>query len=126
MSPRLDRWDAVDHLARQQEELDRLRAHAERLRRSKWMAGDVMTGYRPGSADWASRNPWAEEAADTIRRNGDHLADLILDIAEDGVHEPVLLGDDGRVWDGHHRIIAARFAGSYLRVEFGHTKEATA
>lgn len=30
-----------------------------------------------------------------------------------------LLGDDGRVWDGHHRIVAARSLGwRWLPVEF--------
>ena len=33
-------------------------------------------------------------------------------LAEVGrIEQPVCLGDDGRVWDGHHRIVAARRLG---------------
>jgi ParB-like chromosome segregation protein Spo0J len=35
------------------------------------------------------------------------MASLVADISANGVREPILLGDDGRVWDGHHRICAA-------------------
>lgn len=31
--------------------------------------------------------------------------------AEHGISQPVCLGPDGRVWDGHHRIVAARRLG---------------
>lgn len=34
-----------------------------------------------------------------------HLSDI------GRVDQPVLLGNDGRVWDGHHRIVAARRLG---------------
>lgn len=37
----------------------------------------------------------------------DHLRDL------GRVEQPVCLGPDGRVWDGHHRIVAARRLGFY-------------
>lgn len=76
----------------------------------------VMDLWRPGSGDWG----WPFEVADLIRRDGPALADLIDSIREDGVREPVLLGDDGRVWDGHHRIIAAWIADRAVPVKYGH------
>ncbi len=43
---------------------------------------------------------------------GCYQRDLELHLAAVGaVTEPVLLGPDGRVWDGHHRIVAARRLG---------------
>lgn len=30
---------------------------------------------------------------------------------EEVIKEPILLGDDGRVWDGHHRVCAAMYIG---------------
>ena len=66
----------------------------------------IVAFWRPGSRDWT----WADEYADLLdkpvtkavckRVNSegigflDHLA-------------PVLLGSNGRVWDGHHRICIA-------------------
>ncbi|QUE25551.1 ParB-like nuclease domain protein [Microbacterium phage SadLad] len=66
----------------------------------------IITFWRPGSGDWS----WAEEisristdpqtpiVARRTREEGFGFSD---DIA------PVLLGSDGRVWDGHHRICLA-------------------
>lgn len=66
---------------------------------------DLLTRWRPGSQndewDWDDEYDWCwghHQAA---------MADLVADIARNGIREPVLLGDDGRVWDGHHRIAAA-------------------
>jgi hypothetical protein len=40
-------------------------------------------------------------------------------IKNNGIPSAVLLGKDGRVWDGHHRITAARRLGfEYIPVEF--------
>lgn len=36
---------------------------------------------------------------------------LIEAIRAEGIREPILLGNDGRVWDGHHRITVARHLG---------------
>ena len=52
----------------------------------------IMKDYRPGSRDWS----WDDEFAEIDRR--------ILS-------RPVLLGTDGRVWDGHHRIRLAAAIG---------------
>lgn len=70
-----------------------------------WLATSVLVAYwRPGSYDppWS----WDDEAADCASHP--HMADLVESIRADGIREPVLLGaDDGRVWDGHHRVCAA-------------------
>ncbi len=84
--------------------------------------GDVMELWRPGSADWS----WGEEAADVVRRHGPSFADLVESVARDGVRrpgvgeEPIMLGDDGRVWSGHRRILAAVLCGvGSVPVAFG-------
>lgn len=37
----------------------------------------------------------------------EQMAALIVDIAKNGILEPVVIGPDCRMWDGHHRIAAA-------------------
>src|SRR5690606_22968569 len=44
---------------------------------------------------------------------------LLTRIREEGIREPILLGTDGRVWDGHHRITVAMHLGlESVPVEF--------
>jgi hypothetical protein len=81
-------------------------------------ASEVVRRWSPGSADWS----WAQEFADLLRTRPDEMADLVLDVGRRGVQEPILLGDDDRVWDGHHRIFAALLTDSRLPVYFGFTK----
>lgn len=61
----------------------------------------VLNSYRPGSGDWT----WACEFAEIGCR--DDLTELVNDIKANGIREPILLGNDGRVWDGHHRVMVA-------------------
>lgn len=67
----------------------------------------LIESYRPGSYgdDWT----WDDEAEDLFDREPDGMHLLIEDISKNGVLTPVLLGSDGRVWDGHHRIVAALY-----------------
>ncbi len=67
---------------------------------------DIMQQYRPGSQDWA----WGDEFAE---------------IDERLFGRPVVLGADGRVHDGHHRIRLAAAIGpdTELLVEIGDTNE---
>ena len=70
--------------------------------------GQILTFWRPGSHDdgwtWEDEyaslvsHPVTEKVRDRIHGEGIGFAD---DFA------PVLLGSDGRVWDGHHRIVIA-------------------
>lgn len=66
----------------------------------------IVTFWRPGSHDWT----WAEEYVDLI--DSDVTARIRDRIERDGFGfaddtSPVTLGPDGRVWDGHHRIVLA-------------------
>ena len=54
----------------------------------------------PGDQDWSWRSQfkWLEE------HHHAKLLALLEDIWLEGQKVPVLVGDDFRVWDGHHRI----------------------
>lgn len=77
----------------------------------------IVTFWRPGSRDWT----WADEYADLI--NDAVTARIDQRIRSEGIDfadkfAPILLGNDGRVWDGHHRIVLAiRYAEPSLMVE---------
>ena len=67
-----------------------------------------------------SRNGWGweEEEADILARyclccgeRGHYQQQLEEWIAREGLTEGICLGENGRVWDGHHRIVAARRLG---------------
>lgn len=62
----------------------------------------VLAGYRDGD-----ERGWAIEFEDLWSREAETMSALLADIAEHGIREPILLGDDGRVWDGHHRLAVA-------------------
>jgi len=66
---------------------------------------DLLAGWAPGSYD--DRWTWNDEREWLWHCHREQMVDLIADISANGVKEPVLLGDDLRVWDGHHRICAA-------------------
>lgn len=69
--------------------------------------------YAVGSGDWS----WRDEYEKLIDRPV--TQQLIESIRSEGIREPVLLGKDGRVWDGHHRIIVAMHLGlDTVPVEF--------
>lgn len=65
----------------------------------------LLSSYRPGSGDdnWT----WGDEAGDLLNREPDYMKQLKDDICKDGIKEPILLGTDKRIWDGHHRIVVA-------------------
>lgn len=69
--------------------------------------------YAVGSGDW----PWTEEYDRLIDQPGTQK--LLARIRDEGIREPILLGTDGRVWDGHHRIVIAMHLGlDSVPVEF--------
>lgn len=81
-----------------------------------WPLTRVLTEVRCGSRDWS----WEEEWADLDQRHADtgYLTTLEQQIRENGITMPVLIGSDGRLWDGHHRLrIAVRLGISYVPVE---------
>ena len=42
-----------------------------------------------------------------MHRGSSYLSDLMYSIQTEGMKEPILLGNDGRIWDGHHRLYIA-------------------
>lgn len=80
----------------------------------------VVDRYIPGSygPEWT----WDDEQRDLYGREPEAMAwfEDKLRLGEfDAFTDPILIGDDGRVWDGHHRICAAlRLQMHQLPVEF--------
>lgn len=80
-----------------------------------WPLGRVLTEIRCGSGDWSWDEEWRQLDAD----DAEGLAELEKEIQRDGILVPVLIGNDGRLWDGHHRLrIAVRLGIGYIPVEF--------
>ncbi|MEU0354915.1 ParB N-terminal domain-containing protein, partial [Streptomyces cyaneofuscatus] len=81
-----------------------------------WPLTRVLTEVRCGSQDWT----WDEEWADLDQRHAEtgYLDSLEQQIRANGITMPVLIGSDGRLWDGHHRLrIAVRLGIAYVPVE---------
>lgn len=69
--------------------------------------------YSVGSGDW----PWTEEYDNLIDQPDTRK--LLDRIRAEGIRESILLGTDGRIWDGHHRIVIAMHLGlDSVPVEF--------
>jgi hypothetical protein len=75
---------------------------------------ELMKRYRPGSSDWS----WAEEFVDIIDHDWEKIYILLHKIKRSGFLTPVLLGNDGRIWDGHHRILVAHILSLDVPVEY--------
>lgn len=81
-----------------------------------WPLTRVLADVRCGSQDWT----WDEEWADLDQRHAEtgYLDRLEQQIRANGITMPVLIGSDGRLWDGHHRLrIAVRLGIGYVPVE---------
>ncbi|MFW3473622.1 ParB N-terminal domain-containing protein [Streptomyces microflavus] len=81
-----------------------------------WPLTRVLTEVRCGSQDWT----WDQEWADLDQRHAEsgYLDRLEQQIKANGITMPVLIGSDGRLWDGHHRLrIAVRLGIAYVPVE---------
>ena len=81
-----------------------------------WPLARILAEVRCGSEDWT----WDEEWADLDRRHVEtgYLDRLEKEIKANGITMPVLIGTDGRLWDGHHRLrIAVRLGIGYVPVE---------
>ncbi|MCW2092487.1 UNVERIFIED_ORG: hypothetical protein M2328_005767 [Rhodococcus erythropolis] len=50
---------------------------------------------------------WAEEFQFLWQYRWVRLIDLMQSVRENGIREPIVIGDDGRLWDGHHRMAVA-------------------
>lgn len=62
----------------------------------------VLRDYRDGD-----EHGWDVEFAYLRDEHADRLLDLRRQIETEGITTPVLLGSNGRVWDGHHRLCVA-------------------
>lgn len=78
---------------------------------SRWRPGNHDTADTPDGANHAWT--WKDEAHDLFTRTAEYQGGVVDRVHRDGVGflddagGPILLGNDGRVWDGHHRIVAA-------------------
>ncbi len=63
---------------------------------------DLLQDWRDGED-----HGWRREFAWLARHDLPAVIRLAVSVLRDGIREPVLLGGDGRVWDGHHRIFVA-------------------
>lgn len=63
---------------------------------------EIFTSYQDGDGvGWPGALAWVRTY------HAAKIADLTIDIAKNGFKEPIYLGHDGRVWDGHHRLAVA-------------------
>lgn len=67
---------------------------------------DILANYRDGD-----EHGWDVEFDYLWSRETAYLDRLSTSIQETGMQEPILLGSDGRVWNGHHRLAIARSLG---------------
>jgi hypothetical protein len=78
-----------------------------------WPLARILAEVQCGSQDWT----WDEEWADLDHYRAKELADLETQIKANGITEPVLIGSDGRLWNGHHRLrLAVRLGIGYVPV----------
>lgn len=83
----------------------------------------LMNRWRPGSHDddWT----WADEKRDLWSRDSQAMCRLQSSIRMHGFRpaepgeEPIILGNDGRLWSGHHRILAAASIDLDMRLPAG-------
>lgn len=83
---------------------------------------DLIARWRVGSHEWS----WDQEYVDLWLGEPSHsgrIHELFESISAEGIREPVLLGNDGRVWDGHHRVVIAMVLGLPVPVEYAADQE---
>lgn len=83
--------------------------------RREMSADELMAKWKVGSGDW----DWDTELALLLSPANTRTSVVEGEITEAGrISRPVLLGDDGRVWDGHHRIAIASKLGLPIPYEY--------
>jgi ParB-like chromosome segregation protein Spo0J len=63
---------------------------------------DVIANYKDGD-----EVGWEQEFALLYRIHKDKLDELRDSILAEGMHSAIWLGSDGRIWNGHHRLLIA-------------------
>lgn len=71
-------------------------------RPQRMRAVEVMATVGPGDGQ-----AWAEELAFLWTTLRHRVLDVMDSVLAEGFREPILLGRDGRLWDGHHRLAVA-------------------
>lgn len=84
----------------------------------------ILRLWRPGSHDTADGPEganlewtWSHEAHDLLTRDRERTAAIADRVLAEGIDyanaygAEITLGSDGRVWDGHHRLVVARAMG---------------
>lgn len=66
----------------------------------------LLSEYRDGD-----EHGWPTEFAWLIEHHTKKVLNLLGEVREEGIRDPILLGPDKRVWDGHHRLLVARILG---------------
>lgn len=66
-----------------------------------WTLRRVLREYLPGTGPWDWHTEFRLIAHDHVSP-GRHI--LVARLHRMGIQEPILLGRDGRVWDGHYRL----------------------
>lgn len=62
----------------------------------------LLAVFTPGE-----ETTWEDEWRVIETVDSDYTLLLMSDIQRNGIQKPILLGNDGRVWDGHHRLWCA-------------------
>lgn len=63
---------------------------------------NIIGEVRPGDD-----HSWAAEFKFLWTNDQHRMLELMASITKEGVCEPVVIGSDGRLWDGHHRLAVA-------------------
>lgn len=74
-------------------------------------ADSVMAAVTPGD-----RTTWPSELRWLWTEHRDQLLALMDRVLAEGFLEPIVLGFDGRLWDGHHRLAVAKALGILVPV----------
>lgn len=80
---------------------------------------ELMAAFRCGD-----EHSWPAEFNLLRKNHGGRLRTLFGSILRTGIRTPILLGNDGRVWDGHHRIYVAHALG-FKSVPVEHARSQT-
>lgn len=72
------------------------------IEESKASAIVIMTAYRPYTADtWHDHLRWAWS------QSIDRTVEMLTDVCDNGILEPILVNNKGELLDGHRRVVAA-------------------
>ena len=74
---------------------------------NKTYIGKVSPWHIMQFAKTGDEESWWLEALWLWLHHAGQMVGLTASILAHGVREPIQIGNDARVWDGHHRIVAA-------------------